>query len=82
MGAPGFWDDQERAQQVSSEHARVTRRLEQMRSLEADVDEYFLGRVAVGQRAGANGARLTVSKVLPAVKDGRFRVELPDDYDD
>ncbi|HZO36341.1 MAG TPA: peptide chain release factor 2 [Solirubrobacteraceae bacterium] len=39
MGAPGFWDDQERAQQVSSEHARVTRRLEQMRSLEADVDD-------------------------------------------
>jgi len=44
--------------------------------LEADVDEYYLGRVAVGQKATANGARLTVSKVLPAVKDGRFRVEL------
>ncbi|WP_243402940.1 MULTISPECIES: efflux RND transporter periplasmic adaptor subunit [Bacteria] len=44
--------------------------------LEADVDEYYLGRVAVGQRATANGMALTVSKVLPAVKDGRFRVEL------
>ncbi|WP_380928322.1 efflux RND transporter periplasmic adaptor subunit [Sphingomonas arantia] len=44
--------------------------------LEADVDEYYLGRVAVGQRATADGARVTVSKVLPAVKDGRFRVEL------
>ncbi len=44
--------------------------------LEADVDEYFLGRVAVGQKAAAGEARLTVSKVLPAVKDGRFRVEL------
>ncbi|WP_235531795.1 efflux RND transporter periplasmic adaptor subunit [Sphingomonas sp. Leaf67] len=44
--------------------------------LEADVDEYYLGRVAVGQRARADGASLTVSKVLPAVKDGRFRVEL------
>ncbi|WP_374293589.1 efflux RND transporter periplasmic adaptor subunit [Sphingomonas sp.] len=48
--------------------------------LEADVDEYFLGRVATGQTAIASGAgndaRLTVSKVLPAVKDGRFRVEL------
>ena len=44
--------------------------------LEADVDEYYLGRVAVGQKAIANGARLTVLKVLPAVKDGRFRVEL------
>lgn len=45
--------------------------------LEADVDEYFLGRVAVGQKARTgDGAALTVSKVLPAVKDGRFRVEL------
>lgn len=45
--------------------------------LEADVDEYFLGRVALGQRARiTDGAALTVSKVLPAVKDGRFRVEL------
>jgi len=44
--------------------------------LEADVDEYFLGRVAAGQAASAGDLRLTVSKVLPAVKDGRFRVEL------
>jgi HlyD family secretion protein len=44
--------------------------------LEADVDEYFLGRVAVGQAASAGDRRLTVSKVLPAVKDGRFRVEM------
>ena len=44
--------------------------------LQADVDEYYLGRVAVGQPATAGGARATVSKVLPAVKDGRFRVEL------
>ncbi|PZQ60121.1 MAG: efflux transporter periplasmic adaptor subunit [Sphingomonas taxi] len=44
--------------------------------LEADVDEYFLGRVAVGQKATAARVPLTVSKVLPAVKDGRFRVEL------
>ncbi len=44
--------------------------------LEADVDEYFLGRVRVGQPASAGDARLVVSRVLPAVKDGRFRVEL------
>ena len=44
--------------------------------LEADVDEYYLGRVRVGQKATADGIRLTVSKVLPSVKDGRFRVEL------
>lgn len=44
--------------------------------LVADVDEYYLGRVRVGQRAIAGGARLTVTKVLPAVKDGRFGIEL------
>ncbi|MBW8847479.1 MAG: HlyD family efflux transporter periplasmic adaptor subunit [Burkholderiales bacterium] len=44
--------------------------------LTADVDEYFLGRIAAGQTASADGLALTVAKVLPAVKDGRFRVEL------
>jgi peptide chain release factor 2 len=36
MGAPGFWDDQERAAKVSSDHARAQRRLEMFRGLEAD----------------------------------------------
>ncbi|PXA85044.1 efflux transporter periplasmic adaptor subunit [Nostoc sp. 3335mG] len=45
--------------------------------LVADVDEYYLGRLAVGQRAGGdNGLSLTVTKVLPAVANGRFRIEL------
>ncbi|MXO64793.1 HlyD family efflux transporter periplasmic adaptor subunit [Altererythrobacter endophyticus] len=45
--------------------------------LEADVDEYYLGRVEVGQKAATSGgATLTVSKVLPTVTDGRFRGEL------
>ncbi len=39
MGAPGFWDDQERAAKVSAEHSRLTRRIEEFRSLEADVDD-------------------------------------------
>ena len=45
--------------------------------LVADVDEYYLGRVAVGQKATGDGnVALVVTKVLPAVTDGRFRVEL------
>ena len=28
LNAPGFWDDQERAQKISAEHARVAKRLE------------------------------------------------------
>ena len=42
MGAPGFWDDQERAAQTSAAHARAQRRLETFRALErdaADLDE-------------------------------------------
>ena len=47
----------------------------------ADVDEYYLGRVAVGQQASGNRGgdgdlALVVTKVLPAVANGRFRIEL------
>ena len=33
LGAPGFWDDPQHAAQVSSEHARLTKRLERYRRL-------------------------------------------------
>jgi peptide chain release factor 2 len=39
MGAPGFWDEQERAARVSAEHAQAQRRLDAYRSLEADLDD-------------------------------------------
>src|SRR5882757_824062 len=39
MNAPGFWDDQNRAASVSSEHARVSRRLEGYRALLRDYDD-------------------------------------------
>jgi peptide chain release factor 2 len=39
MGAPGFWDDQERAARVSSEHAAAKRRLDTFRALESDLDD-------------------------------------------
>ena len=39
MGAPGFWDDQERAAAVSARHARASRRLEQFRSLQSEVED-------------------------------------------
>ena len=37
MGAAGFWDDQERAAQVTAEHARTSRKLGVFRALEHDV---------------------------------------------
>ena len=44
--------------------------------LKADVDEYYLGRVRVGQKATVDGALLSVTRLLPTVKDGRFGIEL------
>jgi peptide chain release factor 2 len=39
MGEAGFWDNQERAAQVSAEHARVSRRLNTFRQLESDIED-------------------------------------------
>jgi peptide chain release factor 2 len=39
MQEPGFWDDQERAAGVAAEHARVGRRLETYRGLEAELED-------------------------------------------
>jgi peptide chain release factor 2 len=44
MGEPGFWDDQERAAKISTEHARVARRVErydQLRQEYEDARELF-----------------------------------------
>ena len=37
MGAPGFWDDQQQAARISTEHARVNRRLDRYHRLEREV---------------------------------------------
>jgi peptide chain release factor 2 len=39
MGAERFWDDQAKAAKVSSEHAAIQRRLDEFRTLEADLDD-------------------------------------------
>ena len=39
MGEPGFWDDQERAAQISTEHSRVTRKLERYEQLARDFED-------------------------------------------
>ncbi len=36
MGEPGFWDDQQRAAGISTEHSRVTRRLDRYRRLDQE----------------------------------------------
>jgi HlyD family secretion protein len=48
--------------------------------LQADVDEYYLGRVQVGQTATADvdgkTYRLKVAKVYPQVRNGQFQIDL------
>ncbi|WP_256890301.1 efflux RND transporter periplasmic adaptor subunit [Acidomonas methanolica] len=48
--------------------------------LDADIDEFYLGRVAAGERAEADigdvKLPLTVSRVHPQVTNGQFRAEL------
>lgn len=48
--------------------------------LDADIDEFYLGRVAVGERAQADigdvKLPLTVARVHPQVTNGQFRAEL------
>jgi peptide chain release factor 2 len=39
MQSPGFWDDQDTATKVSSQHASASRRLSTFRTLEADVED-------------------------------------------
>ncbi len=54
--------------------------LQQGYKLVADVDEFYLEKVAVGQKANieikGQLVEITVMKVLPEVKGGRFQVEL------
>jgi len=48
--------------------------------LQADVDEFYLGRVSVGQTATADvdgkTFRLKVSKVYPQIRNGQFQIDL------
>ena len=39
MSKPGFWDDQERAQSISTEHSRVAKRVEMFKRLTADYED-------------------------------------------
>jgi peptide chain release factor 2 len=39
MGEPGFWDDQERAAAISTEHSRVARKLERYEQLTRDYED-------------------------------------------
>jgi peptide chain release factor 2 len=55
MGEPGFWDDQTKAAQISTEHSRVTRKLERYERLQREHDD---ARELLGLSEGELGAEL------------------------
>jgi peptide chain release factor 2 len=76
MGAPGFWDDQERAARVSAEHARANRKLGEFERLQADVED--LGGLAELAEADPDLARefdeqiASVERRLAALEEERL----------
>jgi peptide chain release factor 2 len=52
MGEPGFWDDQQHAAAVSTEHSRVTKRLERYRRLTQEYEDAAELAAMDGEMAG------------------------------
>ncbi len=52
MGEPGFWDDQQHAAAVSTEHSRVTKRLERYRRLSQEYEDAAELAAMDGEMAG------------------------------
>src|SRR5256885_14712213 len=52
MGAPGFWDDQQQAARISTEHSRISRRLERYERL---LGEYEYARELFALDGGMEG---------------------------
>ena len=83
MQAPGFWDDQDRAARVSSEHSTVTRRLDGYRALEQDVDDLeALEEMAVDDESIAaelDDQRSSIESRLAELEEARL---FSGEYDD
>jgi peptide chain release factor 2 len=71
MGEPGFWDDQSRAARLSSEHARLMRRLERYDRLTREADDL---RELTGL-ADADGELDEVDEAVTALKDELARLQ-------
>jgi peptide chain release factor 2 len=52
MGEPGFWDDQQHAAAISTEHSRVTKRLERYRRLSQEYEDAAELAAMDGEMAG------------------------------
>jgi peptide chain release factor 2 len=59
MAGPGFWDDQQHAADVSTEHSRVTKRLERYRRLSQEYEDAAELAAMDGEMAGEIARSLT-----------------------
>jgi peptide chain release factor 2 len=59
MGEPGFWDDQQHAAAVSTEHSRITRRLERYGRLQGEYEDAAELAAMDGDMADEIAASLT-----------------------
>jgi peptide chain release factor 2 len=76
MGEPGFWDDQDRAARVSSEHSRLTRRAESFRTLESEIGDLAeLEEIAAEDdsvAAEVADQRASIERRLEALEEARL----------
>jgi peptide chain release factor 2 len=70
MSAPGFWDDQQQAARISSEHARVSRKLETYNRLTGDFE-------ALSELAGDEGVDDEIAALVTPL--GRELARLQED---
>jgi peptide chain release factor 2 len=71
MGEPGFWDDQQRAAKISSEQARLTRRLERYDRLTSEADDL----TELAGLADADGELDEVAASVEALKHELARLQ-------
>ena len=85
MGEPGFWDDQARATAVSTEHSRLSKRLERYERLQEDAlftGRYDAGDAVVTIHAGTGGtdaqdwAEILLRMYLRWAADRGFQTEV------
>ena len=79
MGAPGFWDEPDKAAQVNAEHSSWQRRLDDYRSLSSDTDD-LVELIAMGreeQQAGTleDGFVAEISAAVGTLDDRIVRLE-------
>ena len=79
MQAPDFWDDQDRAARASGTHSRLSARLSDFRSLEAEVGELseLSSLLREEERAGEvdDGMAIELGESLDRIEDHLLRLE-------